>query len=252
MTQDQNALRFSFPHKNKLLSLFLIMGGIGAIALAMLAEQLGIGSPGVGFRQAILVVVGLAFLLTGVAQFFNFSQILKLSYSLLTVSSFLYISAYIIIALLRITYPFELEWLEGGSLDHVRRIFEGEKIYVTPSLDFVPYAYAPLFFYLSAGLAKITGLDFFPLRLISFLSSVGAIVTIFFLIRRETGDKFSGLLASGLFAATFEIGGSFFDIGRVDSLFVFLLLVGMYLSRFADSRKMAGAAGIVFALSFLE
>jgi len=162
----------------------------------------------------------------------------------------LYLIMYLAIALARIKYPFELEWMEGGMIDHVRRILSGEQLYVSPSLDFIPYIYTPLYYYFSAMAAKITGIGFFPLRLVSFIASLGCFCIIYRLVKRETDCKFYGIIASGLFAATFRISGAWFDIARVDSLFVFLLLLAIYLVRFGNSVKTYIIAGIFVFLSF--
>ncbi|MFH1143060.1 MAG: hypothetical protein V1774_00780, partial [Candidatus Eisenbacteria bacterium] len=37
---------------------------------------------------------------------------------------------YLLVALQRIAYPWELEWMEGGLVDHVQRIVNGQGIYV--------------------------------------------------------------------------------------------------------------------------
>ena len=39
----------------------------------------------------------------------------------------------------RLGYPYDLEWMEGGLLTHSARIANGQGIYVTPSVEFVPY-----------------------------------------------------------------------------------------------------------------
>jgi 4-amino-4-deoxy-L-arabinose transferase-like glycosyltransferase len=163
----------------------------------------------------------------------------------------LFIVVYLILAFLRMGYPFELEWIEGGSVDHVIRILSGQKLYVPPSLEFVPFIYTPLYFYLSAVLSKIVGIGFLPLRLLSFISSLGCFFIIFLMVKKETGSNFSGILASSLFAATFRISGAWFDIARADSLFLFFLLAGLYLIKFSDSAKSYIFAGVLVSLSFL-
>ena len=173
-----------------------------------------------------------------------------LRYALLT-SAAAYIAVFLILAFFRIRYPFELEWMEGGVLDHVRRVLAGQKVYVSPSLEFVTFLYTPLYYYLSAGVAKVMGIGFMPLRLVSFVSSLGSFFIIFLMVRRETGSRYSGVLASCLFAATFQISGAWFDLARVDSLFLFLLLAGLYLVRFGASAKAYALAGTVISLSFL-
>ena len=158
---------------------------------------------------------------------------------------------YVIVALLRLGYPFELEWMEGGVVDHIERILAGRPIYVAPSLDFIPYAYTPLYFYLSAGVAALLGPGFLAPRLVSLLASLGIFWLIFAWVRRETGRTGAGLLAAGLFAAMFRLAGSWFDIARCDALFLLLLLAAAYLLRFGRSLLAAAAAGLVGLLAFL-
>ncbi|MBI5056261.1 MAG: glycosyltransferase family 39 protein [Nitrospirae bacterium] len=162
-----------------------------------------------------------------------------------------YAALYLIVVFFRIRYPFELIWLEGAYVDHVNRILSGYKYYVKPSIEFVPSIYTPLFFYLSALLSRIIGIGFLPLRLISFTSSLGSFLIIYLMVKRESGDKYSGLIASCLFYATFYLTGSHFDIGRVDSLFLFLLLTSLYIVRFNESEKYYFIAGAVISLAFL-
>jgi len=162
-----------------------------------------------------------------------------------------FVLLYVGVALARIGYPFQLEWMEGGTLAHVKRILDGESIYVPPSLDFVAYLYPPLYFYASSILARVIGVGFLPLRCLSFLSSLGCFVCIFWTVRRETKESYAALLSTGLFAACFRVGGAWFDLARVDSLFLFLLLAGIGAIRCSPSRRSALAAGILISLSFL-
>ncbi len=165
-------------------------------------------------------------------------------------------AVYLFVALSRIGYPYELEWMEGAHVDYVRRILAGRPIYIRPSIEFTPFIYTPLYFYVSALVAKITGFGlpgrgFFPLRLVSLLSSLGAFALVFLLVKREAGNWFASLTASGLLAATFHITGGYFDICRVDSLFLFVLLAAVYALRRARSALGFAAAGALFSLAFL-
>ena len=63
---------------------------------------------------------------------------------LLAAGSLISIAMYLVVAVVRIRYPFELQWMEGGSVDHVRRVLHGQSIYQAPSVDFVSFAYPPL------------------------------------------------------------------------------------------------------------
>jgi 4-amino-4-deoxy-L-arabinose transferase-like glycosyltransferase len=170
---------------------------------------------------------------------------------MLLVGAVLYVAVYLILVFFRIQYPFELEWMEGGSLEQVRRILSSQKLYVSPSLEFIPYIYTPFYFYLSAIVSKITGIGFMPLRLVSFVSSMGCFLIIFLIVNQETKSTFSSILASCLFAATFQKSGAFFDIARADSLFLFFLLAAIYLVRFKISPTSYVLAGVLVSLSFL-
>jgi hypothetical protein len=155
---------------------------------------------------------------------------------------------FLFIALSRIAYPFSLEWMEGGSLVEVSRILNGKLIYVRPSFDFIPQIYPPLYFYVSALVSKILGNSFLPLRFVSILATLGTILLIFVLVYEQTGSKLGGILASGLFCASYELSGYWFDLARVDSLALVLLLLAAYLL-LKNTRSASIFGGILLALS---
>lgn len=162
-----------------------------------------------------------------------------------------YIVMYVTIAAIRIKYPYELEWMEGASVDHVRQILIGHQLYRAPSIEFTPYIYTPLYFFVCSVFCKFLGIGFFPLRLVSLLSSVGCILLLFEFVRRETNSMFCGLLSASLYAAAYKIGGAWYDIARVDSLFMLLLLSSIFVLRFFKSTRHLVLAGILASLSFL-
>jgi 4-amino-4-deoxy-L-arabinose transferase-like glycosyltransferase len=162
-----------------------------------------------------------------------------------------YLLAYLAIALLRMTYPFDLEWLEGATADHVHRILTAQRIYGPPSLAFTPFLYPPLYYYVSAAVSVVTGMSLLPLRLVSLASSVGCFWLVYGLLARETGSRYVGLVATGMFAATYRIGGAWLDLARVDSLFLVLFLGAVYIVRFHASTRSWAAAGALLALSAL-
>lgn len=163
----------------------------------------------------------------------------------------LYIILFAAVALLRITYPYELEWMEGAMADHVGRVMHGLPLYVEPTVDFVPFRYTPLYYYISAAVSGVTGLSLFSMRIVSVVSAFGAFVLLFLFVRRETGKNLPGLLAAALFAAAYPITGAFYDLARIDSLFIFLLLAAAYVFRFYPSMRGALIAGLLFGLAFL-
>src|SRR4029453_9617863 len=121
---------------------------------------------------------------TGVTRIFPSSPPPALE-CLLPAAALFYFLAYLYIALSRITYPFELEWMEGGSLVEGNRLLAGQSLSVRPSVDFVPFVYAPLYFYLSALVSQLTGPGFLALRLVSFAASLSCFTLLFLLGRRQ-------------------------------------------------------------------
>lgn len=140
----------------------------------------------------------------------------------------LFLLAYLVIALSRISYPFDLDWTEGCHVVQVQRILDGQPLYDKPSLDYIAALYTPLFHYVSALVALALGNGFFPLRLVSFIASLGCFAFIFLIVHRRTSSIFASCVAAFLYAATFAMSGYFFDVAHVDSLSVFFLLVGIY------------------------
>jgi hypothetical protein len=163
-----------------------------------------------------------------------------------------FVAVYLAMAWYRLRYPFELEWMEGGSVDHVARVLRHQSLYVPPQIAFIPFEYPPLYFYVSALVARIVGIGFFPLRLVSFSSSLLCFVAIYRIVKAEAHSTFSGLLATGLFAATFRISGAWFDIARVDSLFLMLFLWAIFIIRWTASSRWSFFAGVLLSLSFLS
>ena len=162
-----------------------------------------------------------------------------------------YLCCYFILAWIRMRYPYELEWMEGGCVDHVVRLLKGASLYGEPSLEFTPFIYTPFYYYVSAVFSKVFGIGFFPLRLVSFLASIGCFFIIFKFVKRETGSSFYGLLSTGLFAAAYRFSGAWLDLARLDSLFLFLLLGSAYLLFFHKSGIGLFFSGVLISLSFL-
>lgn len=160
-------------------------------------------------------------------------------------------SVYLVLAVLHLQFPYALEWIEGSMLDHVRRAVSGEPIYVSPTPEFVPAIYPPLYYYCAAALAHVIGLGLLPLRLVSLAASLGSLMLIFLIVSRASESRPAGILAAGLFAATYQAGGPYLDMGRIDSLFLFFFLATVYLIRFRTSWHGQAMAGIMLACAVL-
>jgi hypothetical protein len=161
------------------------------------------------------------------------------------------IGAYLFIALSRLGYPFAVEWLEGNSLVEVHRILDGQPLYPAPTAGYVPDGYPPLYFFVSAGVARVLGVSYLSLRLVSLVSSLACFAVLARLVQRETGSTAAGIAAAGVFAATYCATDTWFDVGRVDSLFLALSIGGLYAARWMRGTRGAIAAGVLLAAAAL-
>jgi hypothetical protein len=150
---------------------------------------------------------------------------------LLAALSIGFILLFLYTALKRMNYPFAFDQVEGGTVTSVWRIAHGQPLYVAPTQAFVPYLYAPLYFYIAAALSKLVGAGYASLRLVSILGTLGSCAVIYALIHSETRSRLGAIAGAGLYAACYSALNGWFDYGRVDSLFIFLLLLAIYCTR---------------------
>src|SRR6202012_2054718 len=161
------------------------------------------------------------------------------------------IGPYLYISLSRLTYPFALEWLEGNSLVEVHRVLSGQGLYPAPTAGYVPDGDPPLYFFVSAAVSRVLGVSYLSLRLVSLLSSLACFALLARLVQRETGSIAAGTGAAGVFAATYFATSTWFDVARVDSLFLALSIGALYAARWMRGPQGAVAAGVLLAAAAL-
>ncbi len=133
-------------------------------------------------------------------------------------------------ALARLGYPFDLEWLEGWMAEHVVRLRDGALPYPAPSLGFIAANYPPVYPELCAWSGRALGVlanewRVLPwMRAISVLSTLAVMALLALLAHRESRSRTAAALAAGLFAATYSLGGFWFDLARGDCTYLALLL----------------------------
>jgi 4-amino-4-deoxy-L-arabinose transferase-like glycosyltransferase len=174
----------------------------------------------------------------------------RLARAALAVSLAAPIAVYLWVAAHRLGYAYELDWMEGGSVALAARIAAGHSIYAAPSLAFVGWTYPPLYYWVAAAVAKLVGIGFLALRLVSVAGSAAVMAALGLMAGRETRDRLAGLVAAGLFAATFVISGAWFDTGRVDSLFLALTLVALAWGSRAQTARGGVGLGVLAFLAF--
>lgn len=160
----------------------------------------------------------------------------------------------------RLTYPYDLEWMEGGMLHHAQRIRDGQGLYVPPSIDFIPYLYTPLYPSVLALLGGAFGVTYSVGRAISVVSLLGIAITAFLQItsmrhgHASRGPAVVGvLLALGLFCAAYPISDGWYDLVRADTLFLMLITVGIgALPRWCTTNEgLAGHAQVAASATIL-
>ncbi len=143
----------------------------------------------------------------------------------------------------RIAAPMELEWNEGHGLEMALRVARGEPLYPRPDAGWIPYMYGPLYYWLWGGaIALLDGNALWLGRAISVAGWIAAAGGIGWMTWRETRSPAVVGAALGLAAASFAPSGFWFDLARVDSLAVGLVVWGLALLPCQRPHDAAAAA----------
>jgi hypothetical protein len=170
----------------------------------------------------------------------------RILYTCLLLLAATYAIALVAIVACRLTWPFEIEWMEGGTLMHAVQLRLGHSIYRAPRVDFVPYFYTPLYAMVLAAASQLgVPLSFGLGRSVSALATVATMVMLYVAGSRD-GGRSCGVLAAFLYAALFRFCGAWYDLVRTDALSMALLL-GAALAGYRARRP----RGAVFAAILL-
>ena len=138
--------------------------------------------------------------------------------ALLVLASCAFLAAFVWIVVNRLTWPFENEWLEGDEFHHAWRIMQGLAWYPPPSVDFFPAFYTPGYPAVCAVLMKLFGESLTIMRSVSVVSTMTILMLIGYIVYSHTRSLFYPVVSCGVFMASFEACGAWFDIARVDML----------------------------------
>jgi hypothetical protein len=153
----------------------------------------------------------------------------------------------------RLTYPGDLEWMEGGHLYHAHRVLHGEALYGAPADGFLPFIYGPVHAWLLAAVGRVAGLDYATGRLLS----VACIALTAGMLAREVWrhagggvlGTVGGLVAVGTVAAGFPATGGWYDLVRNDALALALPVLAAALV--ADPARLGGRGRAVAVATLL-
>jgi hypothetical protein len=140
--------------------------------------------------------------------------------------------------------------LDGPVLQHFWRALAGEPVYPDPSPEYIPLAYNPLYYFLAVPFAPVFGRGLFTLRLVSSLAMWGGVVSLFEVVRRRTSSAWWGLMAAGLFAASYRAMDSNLDSAHPDSSLLFAVLLGTILVAWGRSSAIDVLAAVVLVAAF--
>ncbi len=157
---------------------------------------------------------------------------------------------YLFIVYQRLGFPFDLEWGEGAGINQIYRILSGEQLYVEPTLEFAPLVYTPFYYWLASILSRLGMQVVMAARSLSLIASLGAVGIIAWLVSKETGKLLPGWIAGAIYLACFALSDGFFDLVRVDSLYVLLLLISLVILRVSKNQTGMIVAGLSIALGF--
>jgi hypothetical protein len=178
---------------------------------------------------------------------------------------FIALSAWVFVVLARVflsrlSYPLDLEWMEGGTLTHALRLGRGQPLYAEPSVDFVSFLYTPLYPAVLSALSRIFGLSYTLGRAVSILAFSGALA---FLVASVRGiaEEFeseelravattAGLLGAATVCLAFPFCGAFYDLVRCDSLWLFFVSAGLYSCSPGRSTSQIMLGAVLLVLGF--
>ncbi len=159
------------------------------------------------------------------------------------------LTVFLYVALSRLNYPLDLEWLEGYCMNEARQFALDRPLFAAPTAQYMATPYFPLYLILTGLIYKATGVVYWVGRLLSLLATLATGAVALVAIRRATKQVAMGLLAAGIWFAAYGYSGFFYDLNRVD-VFATFLLVAAYAAAFFRLGFLPGAtAGLLLAAS---
>ncbi len=163
---------------------------------------------------------------------------------------------FIYVALSRMFYPYEIEFEEGDLFLGSLRVLDGKSLYPSPDSDpsFVPVLYVPLYYWANALFMLALGKKLWVMRLVSTLCACG-IAALTASVAKRSGAKSTHAATSGLmFLCFFSASGFWFDLARVDMMFMLFALGAFYILSVQDAsnRRLLLAGALLVAATYIK
>ncbi|MGH2537090.1 MAG: hypothetical protein ACRDHL_06830 [Candidatus Promineifilaceae bacterium] len=159
---------------------------------------------------------------------------------------------YLYVGLARVSYPYSLDFIEDSLVMQAWRAMQAEPTYLASNADYVPNVYMPLYPWLGGLLFKWTGPGFTPLRALSFAATLATAGLVYWIAGRESRSRLLAFGCAGLFLAGYRLAGGWYELARVENLYVLLTLAGVAAAIYRPPRPGGLAlAGVLLGLSFL-
>ncbi len=162
------------------------------------------------------------------------------------------VTIFLAVTLGRLTFPWEVEVLEGLSIDYAWTLLHGGNLYAPPSAHFAPNWYPPLHYVLSLPFLLLGGFSLPAARLVS-ITAVALCVVLGLRFLRNAGAPWTGvLLFVAVLFAFYPATGYWYDLARVDSSATLLAFAGVVVLAGAGARPrpaLVVAGGVLLALS---
>ncbi|MEW5961029.1 MAG: hypothetical protein AB1801_25155 [Chloroflexota bacterium] len=157
---------------------------------------------------------------------------------------------YLLTAMPRLVYPYDLDFIEDGILMTALRLAHNQPVFIAPNANFVPHVYMPLYPWLGGLLFQLFSPTFLWLRLLSLTATLITGGLVFWIARRESSSTWLGLVCAGLFLGGYRLNGFWYELARVDSLFAALGLAGLAVGIYGrHTRRGLMGAGFLLALA---
>jgi len=163
----------------------------------------------------------------------------------------IYVVSFCVLAVVRLSYPYEVDPLEGNVLAMALRVLHGEPLYAAPSVDYTAFCYPPLYFHVAAAVMRVIGPGYAALRTVSLVATVATSATIYAVLRRDRVRPWLALAAVAVFVGGYARTHYVGDAGRVDALALALGLAAIAVMISGRTWRSAAIAGCLGGLAIL-